>query len=70
MVGAEDDQIRGGLADDSISSSADTDWLFDELGKDTMGWYSDDFSETVDGGAGNDTLQANGTIGNDVLRSA
>jgi hypothetical protein len=51
------DRLWGGIGNDQISGSNGTDWLFGEDGDDSL-FSRDDTPDYIDGGAGNDTLDA------------
>ncbi|MDY0885635.1 calcium-binding protein, partial [Dongia soli] len=53
--GDGDDTIHGGDGNDTITGGAGTDHLFGDAGNDTLKW---DSSDTFDGGAGFDTVDA------------
>ncbi|MDY0883454.1 hypothetical protein ACFPL7_10885 [Dongia soli] len=54
--GSANDVLRGGDANDTLTGGSGTDQLFGDTGHDTLKW---DSADSVDGGAGFDTLDAN-----------
>ena len=57
LVGGEaNDILRGGSDNDVLTGHGGVDQIFGKSGNDTINWYDDNGSDTVDGGTGDDTL--------------